>query len=66
MRTTGVTHMNESSSRSHAIFIVNVGCTLPDGSKWRAKMQLVDLAGSERIKKSGAVGARFKEAVNIN
>ena len=30
------------------------------------KLNFVDLAGSERIKKSGAVGERFKEAVSIN
>jgi hypothetical protein len=27
---------------------------------------LVDLAGSERNKRTGAVGNRFKESVNIN
>lgn len=31
-----------------------------------SKFHLVDLAGSERTKKTGAEGARFKEAVNIN
>lgn len=31
-----------------------------------AKFHLVDLAGSERTKRSGAVGARFKETVTIN
>jgi hypothetical protein len=31
-----------------------------------AKLHLVDLAGSERVGRSGAVGARFKETVNIN
>jgi kinesin family protein 5 len=30
------------------------------------KLTVVDLAGSERIKKSGASGAQFKEATNIN
>ncbi len=31
-----------------------------------AKFHLVDLAGSERAKRTGAVGARFKESVTIN
>jgi kinesin family protein 4/21/27 len=31
-----------------------------------AKMHLVDLAGSERAKRTGAEGARLKEAININ
>jgi phosphoribosylformimino-5-aminoimidazole carboxamide ribonucleotide (ProFAR) isomerase len=31
-----------------------------------AKFHLVDLAGSERTKRTGAVGARFKETVTIN
>lgn len=31
-----------------------------------AKFHLVDLAGSERNKKTGTVGERFREAVNIN
>jgi kinesin family protein 4/21/27 len=29
-------------------------------------MHLVDLAGSERAKRTGAEGARLKEAININ
>ncbi|KIZ01228.1 kinesin family member 3/17 [Monoraphidium neglectum] len=31
-----------------------------------AKMHLVDLAGSERAKRTGAEGARLREAININ
>jgi len=30
------------------------------------QMHLVDLAGSERAKRTGAEGARLKEAININ
>ena len=37
-----------------------------DGSRVVAKLHLVDLAGSERAKRTGAVGVRFKESVNIN
>jgi hypothetical protein len=37
-----------------------------DGTSVSAKLHLVDLAGSERAKRTGAVGVRFKESVNIN
>jgi hypothetical protein len=64
--------MNDQSSRSHAIFTIfleqkipaldpSVGCEYVS-----AKFHLVDLAGSERAKRTGAVGARFKESVTIN
>lgn len=40
---------------------------MPDGSApLVGRLNLVDLAGSERVKKSGAEGTRFKEAVHIN
>eukprot|EP00466_Bigelowiella_natans_P019752 jgi/Bigna1/57911/fgenesh1_pm.37_\ len=32
----------------------------------KSKFHLVDLAGSERAKRTGAVGARFKESITIN
>ena len=32
----------------------------------KAKLTLVDLAGSERIKRTGAVGDRMREGININ
>ncbi len=37
-----------------------------DSTRISAKLHLVDLAGSERAKRTGAVGVRFKESVNIN
>lgn len=68
IRTTGDTQMNESSSRSHAIFILHVekrsretGTTL-----CASKLCLVDLAGSERLKRTKASGLRFKESIKIN
>ena len=61
-RTTGSTHMNERSSRSHAICALTV--ELPDGS--HSKLTLVDLAGSERIKKSGVEGVQKQESIQIN
>lgn len=66
-RTTGSTAMNDVSSRSHAIFTVNVAMTnIEDETKTNAKFHLVDLAGSERSKKTLATGTRFKEGVKIN
>lgn len=62
------TALNASSSRSHAVLILNV--TLWQGGKddeaTQAKLYLVDLAGSERVKDSAATGDRFTEAVHIN
>lgn len=66
-RTVGATAMNDVSSRSHAIFIVNIKAESLDGKdKTNAKFTLVDLAGSERSKKTKATGTRFKEGVKIN
>jgi hypothetical protein len=58
--------MNESSSRSHAVFTVVLTACGKAGAGGRperrpmSKLHLVDLAGSERNKKSEAAGARFK------
>jgi kinesin family protein 4/21/27 len=66
-RATGATNMNAHSSRSHAIFTMNLSIqSKVDGNEKTAKFHLVDLAGSERPKKTGAVGTTFKEGVNIN
>ncbi|KAK7485932.1 hypothetical protein BaRGS_00022798 [Batillaria attramentaria] len=68
VRTTGATAMNDTSSRSHAIFTIHVEKTKKDdmNDNCQAKFHLVDLAGSERAKKTRAEGDRFKEGVNIN
>jgi kinesin family member 4 len=66
-RSIGATAMNDVSSRSHAIFTVNITKTQLNGDgKTSAKFHLVDLAGSERSKKTQATGTRFKEGVKIN
>ena len=44
----------------------NAGGAASGGDYLLSKFHLVDLAGSERNKKTGAVGARFKESVTIN
>ncbi|XP_056442682.1 kinesin-like protein KIF16B [Gadus chalcogrammus] len=68
-RTTASTGMNETSSRSHAIFTINFtqarfAAELP--SETVSQIHLVDLAGSERADATGATGVRLKEGGNIN
>jgi len=68
-RTTASTNMNDTSSRSHAIFTLNFTqakffTDMP--SETVSKMHLVDLAGSERANSTGATGQRLKEGSNIN
>lgn len=69
-RSTGETLMNKDSSRSHSIFTINIEAAEQvkgEKDKIRAgKLNLVDLAGSERQSKTGATGARLKEATKIN
>ncbi|XP_029000357.1 kinesin-like protein KIFC3 isoform X3 [Betta splendens] len=66
-RATACTNLNEHSSRSHALLIINVsGFNTATGNRTQGKLNLVDLAGSERIGKSGAEGTRLREAQCIN
>ncbi|KAK3570224.1 hypothetical protein QTP86_017220 [Hemibagrus guttatus] len=66
-RATACTNLNEHSSRSHALLIINVaGINSSTGHRTSGKLNLVDLAGSERISKSGAEGSRLREAQCIN
>lgn len=70
-RTVAATNMNETSSRSHAVFTLTLTQKRHDvetsmsGEKV-AKISLVDLAGSERATSTGATGARLKEGAEIN
>ena len=60
-RTTASTNMNDTSSRSHAIFTVIFSQAMIDEDTPRetlSKINLVDLAGSERANSTGASGVR--------
>lgn len=68
-RTTAATMMNESSSRSHAIFTIFIEqhrYNQEEEGFILAKFFFVDLAGSERAKKTGATGTTLKEGISIN
>ncbi|XP_078266820.1 kinesin-like protein KIF1A isoform X12 [Rhinoraja longicauda] len=70
-RTVAATNMNESSSRSHAVFNIIFTQKAHDSnadssSEKASKISLVDLAGSERADSTGAKGTRLKEGANIN
>ncbi|KAK7129517.1 hypothetical protein R3I94_017664 [Phoxinus phoxinus] len=70
-RTVAATNMNETSSRSHAVFTIVFTQHRRDqltglDTEKVSKVSLVDLAGSERADSSGAKGLRLKEGANIN
>lgn len=70
-RTVAATNMNETSSRSHAVFTLTLTQKRHDAetnmdTEKVAKISLVDLAGSERANSTGATGARLKEGAEIN
>ncbi|KAL0254394.1 hypothetical protein SLS55_009869 [Diplodia seriata] len=70
-RTVAATNMNETSSRSHAVFTLTLTQKRHDNetnmdTEKVAKISLVDLAGSERAQSTGATGARLKEGAEIN
>jgi kinesin family member 1 len=67
-RVTASTKMNDTSSRSHAVFTVYLSQIDKQTNKeiLKSKLCLVDLAGSERVKESGVSGIHLKEAVDIN
>ncbi|XP_049631218.1 kinesin-like protein KIF1B isoform X4 [Suncus etruscus] len=70
-RTVAATNMNETSSRSHAVFTIVFTQKKMDtetnlSTEKVSKISLVDLAGSERADSTGAKGTRLKEGANIN
>ncbi|XP_065164825.1 kinesin-like protein unc-104 isoform X3 [Atheta coriaria] len=70
-RTVAATNMNETSSRSHAVFTIfftqqRYDETTDLCTEKVSKISLVDLAGSERADSTGAKGTRLKEGANIN
>ena len=52
MRHVASTQMNQVSSRSHAICMIEIISKYPNDSERRGVLNLVDLAGSERVSKS--------------
>ncbi|XP_029291331.1 LOW QUALITY PROTEIN: kinesin-like protein KIF1B [Cottoperca gobio] len=70
-RTVAATNMNETSSRSHAVFTIvftqkKHDSETDNSTEKVSKISLVDLAGSERADSTGATGTRLKEGANIN
>ncbi|XHG03631.1 hypothetical protein AWENTII_006933 [Aspergillus wentii] len=70
-RTVAATNMNETSSRSHAVFTLTLTQKRHDSetsmdTEKVSRISLVDLAGSERATSTGATGARLKEGAEIN
>ena len=74
VRMVASTKMNDTSSRSHAIFTLVLTQTKvmldqagkPVAHDTVSKINLVDLAGSERAKSTGATGTRLAEGAQIN
>lgn len=70
-RTTASTKMNDTSSRSHAVFTIMLkqihhDLATDETTERTARIRLVDLAGSERSKATEATGQRLREGSNIN
>ena len=70
-RTTAATKMNDTSSRSHAVFTImlkqiHYDIATDSTTERMARIRLVDLAGSERAKSTEATGTRLREGSNIN
>ncbi|KAL5343153.1 P-loop containing nucleoside triphosphate hydrolase protein [Aspergillus crustosus] len=70
-RTVASTKMNDTSSRSHAVFTITLkqihhDLSTDETTERTARIRLVDLAGSERAKSTEATGQRLREGSNIN
>ena len=62
-RATAATNLNEHSSRSHSILLVEVTSSAFNGPPLIGKLYLIDLAGSEKVGKSGVTG--INETIRI-
>ena len=58
--------MNNYSSRSHSLFILEMIQKFPSEAEKRGRLNLVDLAGSEKVGKTGTSGETLEEAKKIN
>jgi len=66
-RAVAATGMNAGSSRSHAVFQIElIQKDHSNGSETSSKITMCDLAGSETAKKTGAKGQQMEEAKAIN
>jgi len=66
-RSVSSTLMNDTSSRSHAVFTLHLrAVNTIQQIELNGSLNLVDLAGSERLDRSGVTGQELKEAVAIN
>lgn len=70
-RTVASTKMNDTSSRSHAVFTITLkqihhDLSTDETTERTARIRLVDLAGSERANRTEATGQRLREGSNIN
>lgn len=69
-RTTEATNANQTSSRSHAVFQINVAVSPKSKNinieKISGKLSLIDLAGSERGTVTENRGIRLREGAKIN
>jgi len=74
-RAIGSHAMNDRSSRSHAVFTLNIETksfrktetsSSSSATLHRSKIHLVDLAGSERLRKTKSAGTVMREATFIN
>lgn len=70
-RTTASTKMNDTSSRSHAVFTIMLkqihhDYRTDETTERLARIRLVDLAGSERARSTESTGHRLREGGNIN
>ncbi|KAM3138384.1 hypothetical protein pb186bvf_009470 [Paramecium bursaria] len=65
-RKVAATRINQYSSRSHTIFMLEIKQKFSNDTEKKGKLNLVDLAGSEKVGKTGAMGEILEEAKKIN